>query len=174
MGALIHLRRDIAESKISFPIIMNADMLSYGSTEKAYEVATYASKLALIGKVGGVISQSGKCKLPKNASAVLYDDKKSVPSNCKKNTYDAFDDSAFASIVKNENLGAGKVDLDADTFLSSTGEIYLDAKNGSWEFMHGVACVIEYLAYQVSEEYGEKFSEEFFKNMEKSIDKAKR
>lgn len=49
-----------------------------------------------------------------------------------------------------------------------------DAKNGSWEFMHGVACVMEYLAYQVSEEYGEKFSEEFFKNMEKSIDKTKR
>ena len=48
-----------------------------------------------------------------------------------------------------------------------------DAKNGSWEFMHGVACVMEYLAYQVSEEYGEKFSEEFFKNMEKSIDKTK-
>lgn len=46
-----------------------------------------------------------------------------------------------------------------------------DAKNGSWEFMHGVACVMEYLAYQMSEEYGEKFSEEFFKNMEKSIDK---
>ena len=42
------------------------------------------------------------------------------------------------------------------------------------EFMHGVACVMEYLAYQVSEEYGEKFSEEFFKNMEKSIDKTKR
>ena len=49
-----------------------------------------------------------------------------------------------------------------------------DAKNGSWEFMHGVACVMEYLAYQVSENYGEKFSEEFFKNMQKSIDKAKR
>ena len=48
-----------------------------------------------------------------------------------------------------------------------------DAKNGSWEFMHGVACVMEYLAYQVSEDYGEKFSEEFFKNMRKSIDKVK-
>ena len=52
--------------------------------------------------------------------------------------------------------------------------VTFDAKNGSWEFMHGVACVMEYLAYQVSEEYGEKFSEEFFKNMEKSIDKTKR
>jgi hypothetical protein len=48
-----------------------------------------------------------------------------------------------------------------------------DAKNGSWEFMHGVACVMEYLAYQVSEEYLEKFSEEFSENMQKSIDKAK-
>ena len=49
-----------------------------------------------------------------------------------------------------------------------------DAKNGSWEFMHGVACVMEYLAYQVSEDYGEKFIEEFYKNFEKSVDKAKR
>lgn len=49
-----------------------------------------------------------------------------------------------------------------------------DAVNGSWEFMHGVACVMEYLAGRVSEEYLEKFSEEFYKNMEKSIDKAKR
>ena len=48
-----------------------------------------------------------------------------------------------------------------------------NAKNGSWEFMHGVACVMEYLAGRVSEEYLEKFSEEFYKNMEKSIDKAK-
>ncbi|MBQ8635903.1 hypothetical protein IJ425_07105 [bacterium] len=48
-----------------------------------------------------------------------------------------------------------------------------DAKNGSPEFMHGVACVMEYLAYQVSEEYGEKFIEEFDENMEKSIDKVK-
>ena len=48
-----------------------------------------------------------------------------------------------------------------------------DAKNGSWEFMHGVACVMEYLAGRVSEEYLEKFSEEFYKNMEKSIDKTK-
>ena len=133
MGSLIHLRRDIAESKISFPIIMNADMLSYGSTETAYKVATYASKLALVGKVGGVINESGKCRLPKNASAILYDNKKSVPANCKKNAYDAFDDSAFATIVKDENLGKGKVDLEADTFLSSTGEIFLDAKNGSWK-----------------------------------------
>ena len=47
-----------------------------------------------------------------------------------------------------------------------------DATNGSWEFMHGVACVMEYLAYQVSEEYFEEFQEKFWKNFEKSIDKA--
>ena len=27
-----------------------------------------------------------------------------------------------------------------------------DAVNGSWEFMHGVACVMEYLTSQISEE----------------------
>lgn len=48
-----------------------------------------------------------------------------------------------------------------------------DAKNGSWEFMHGVICVMEYLSYQVSEEYGEKFTDEFWKNFEKSIEKTK-
>ena len=48
-----------------------------------------------------------------------------------------------------------------------------DAKNGSWEFMHGIACVMEYLASRVSEEYLEKFSEEFSENMQKSIYKAK-
>ena len=47
-----------------------------------------------------------------------------------------------------------------------------DAKNGSWEFMHGVACVMEYLAYQVSEEYAIEFNEEFSNNFIISIDKA--
>lgn len=49
----------------------------------------------------------------------------------------------------------------------------LDAKNGSWEFMNGVATVMEYLAGQVSEEYLEKFQKEFFKNFQKSLDKAR-
>lgn len=48
-----------------------------------------------------------------------------------------------------------------------------DAKNGSWEFMHGVACVMEFLAYQVSEEYFEELQKEFYKNFEKSLDKVK-
>lgn len=48
-----------------------------------------------------------------------------------------------------------------------------DAKNGSWEFMNGVATVMEYLAFQVSEEYLEKFQEEFSKNFQKSLDKAR-
>jgi len=40
-----------------------------------------------------------------------------------------------------------------------------DAKNGSEKFMHGVSAVMEYLAYEVSEEYGNAFSEKFTKNM---------
>lgn len=43
-----------------------------------------------------------------------------------------------------------------------------DAENGSEKFMYGVNTVMEYLAYQVSEEYGEKFCEMFFENMIKS------
>ena len=47
-----------------------------------------------------------------------------------------------------------------------------DAKNGSWEFMHGVACVMAYLAEQVSEEYAIEFNEEFTNNFVTSVDKA--
>lgn len=47
-----------------------------------------------------------------------------------------------------------------------------DAVNGSWEFMHGVACVMAYLAEQVSEEYAIEFNEEFTNNFVISVDKA--
>ena len=46
-----------------------------------------------------------------------------------------------------------------------------DAKNGSWEFMHGVAAVMEYLAGEVSEDYYYKFQENFWKNFRESLDK---
>jgi hypothetical protein len=47
-----------------------------------------------------------------------------------------------------------------------------DAKHGSWEFMHGVAAVMEYLAYEISEDYGDEFQEKFWKNYRRSLDKA--
>lgn len=43
-----------------------------------------------------------------------------------------------------------------------------DAKNGSTEFMHGVAIVMEYLAYLVNDKYGAKISNAFLENMIKS------
>ena len=43
-----------------------------------------------------------------------------------------------------------------------------DAKNGSSVFMHGISTVMEYLAYTVSEEYGNNFSDEFVNNLIKS------
>lgn len=48
-----------------------------------------------------------------------------------------------------------------------------DAKNGSDKFMNGVNTVMEYLAYQVSEEYYNKFSDMFIKNMIESEKKVK-
>ena len=49
-----------------------------------------------------------------------------------------------------------------------------DAKNGSEKFMHGINTVMEYLAYQVSEEYCDEFSDMFMDNMIESEKKAKR
>ena len=40
-----------------------------------------------------------------------------------------------------------------------------DAKNGDKDIMCGVLTVMEYLAYEVSEEYGDNFSNTFVKNM---------
>ena len=40
-----------------------------------------------------------------------------------------------------------------------------DAKNGNENFMYGINAVMEYLAYEVSREYGDNFSDMFIKNM---------
>ena len=47
-----------------------------------------------------------------------------------------------------------------------------DANNGSAEFMHGVAIVMEYIAYNVSNEEGDNFSHLFIKNMVASEQKT--
>ena len=49
-----------------------------------------------------------------------------------------------------------------------------DATNGSKQFMYGISAVMEYLAYEVSEEFYEEYQEEFLKNLEKSIDKSQK
>lgn len=40
-----------------------------------------------------------------------------------------------------------------------------DAKHGNKHFMYGVNTVMEYLAYCVSDEYGDEFSKTFSQNM---------
>lgn len=45
-----------------------------------------------------------------------------------------------------------------------------DAVNGDKRFMHGVAMVMEYIAYNVNEEIGCEFEELFLENMIKSED----
>ena len=40
-----------------------------------------------------------------------------------------------------------------------------DAKNGKEDFMYGIETVMECLAYMVSDEYGDSFSDTFVKNL---------
>lgn len=47
-----------------------------------------------------------------------------------------------------------------------------DAKHGNRRYMYGIYTVMEWLAYKVSEEYGDEFSDTFFGNMHDSEDKA--
>ena len=48
-----------------------------------------------------------------------------------------------------------------------------DAKNGSAQFMYGISTVMEYLAYRVSDEYGDSFSDTFVNNLIASEQKVK-
>lgn len=40
-----------------------------------------------------------------------------------------------------------------------------NAKNGSTQFMYGISTVMECLAYRVSDEYGDSFSDTFVNNL---------
>ena len=40
-----------------------------------------------------------------------------------------------------------------------------DAKHGKEDFMYGISTVMECLAYMVSDEYGDSFSDTFVKNL---------
>ena len=40
-----------------------------------------------------------------------------------------------------------------------------DAKNGKEHFMYGISTVMEWIAYRVSDEVGDEFSDLFIKNM---------
>lgn len=46
-----------------------------------------------------------------------------------------------------------------------------DAEHGDKRYMYGVYTVMEYLAYKVSEEYGDNFSNMFLKNLVDSENK---
>ena len=48
--------------------------------------------------------------------------------------------------------------------ISMFNGIY-DAKNGSVQFMYGILTIMECLAYRVSDEYGDNFSDTFIKNL---------
>lgn len=49
-----------------------------------------------------------------------------------------------------------------------------DAKNGKPEFMHGIATVMEYIAYQVGDDCYEAFCDKFCENMRKSEKRARK
>ena len=40
-----------------------------------------------------------------------------------------------------------------------------DAKNGNEDFMYGIQTVMEFLAYTVSDDFGEKITKKFTQNM---------
>ena len=48
-----------------------------------------------------------------------------------------------------------------------------DAEHGSDKYMHGVAVVMEYIAYKISDEVGDEFSDTFLNNMIASEEYAK-
>ena len=47
-----------------------------------------------------------------------------------------------------------------------------DARNGKVDYMYGISTVMEFIAYSISDEVGDNFSNEFIKNMILSEERA--
>lgn len=48
-----------------------------------------------------------------------------------------------------------------------------DARHGSKKYMHGISTVMEYIAYNISDEVGDEFSNTFLNNLIASEERIK-
>ena len=136
----MYLRGDIKPASVSFPIPLLTNFFRNGSTEGwRYSVRSYP-KLALIGRVGHVLADNiNDIKLPENASAVMFSEKAWSSANFGQlPTYNLVADvwnptQHLSEISKQKNLDKGRIDVENERYISSTGELALDAKKDCWQ-----------------------------------------
>jgi len=136
IGALIHLRRDVSESKVVLPTLVESDFYTNGNTENAYRLSPQLAELALVAKTGNIVAkdaESAMKKLPANTAAVLYSSSVMMPRNSAKKIFDAFDKDLVAKVSSGVKLGDGAIDLANGTYLSSNRQLFLDTKNAAWK-----------------------------------------
>lgn len=134
-AVMMYSRRDIQPSPVSFPLFVKTDYYRNGTTKFFnYGVPGYAD-LALIGRIGYVISDKVEtAKLPENATAVFFTEDAWKSFDFKGALQLEFDKKkSLLSQVKNANIGKAKIDEQNKFYRSSTGELELDAKNENWK-----------------------------------------
>lgn len=134
-AVMMYTRKDISPSPVSFPIMLLTNYFRNGSTAYyCYGVPKY-SDLALVGRIGYVISYNVEtAKLPENATAVLFSEPAWRDFDIKGALQIKYDrNNPFASQIQKANIGKAKIDVENKFYRSSTGELELDGKNENWK-----------------------------------------
>jgi len=136
-GAMLFLRGDVAPASVSFPVVLLHNYYRNGQRKfYAWDIPG-TQKFGLVGRLGYVVSDTREsAKIPENASAVIFSEPAWRGIDTKGalavDIFDGKNGDVTEQLMK-ANLGKGKIDLKNEFYVSSTGEISLDAKRACWK-----------------------------------------
>lgn len=134
-AVFMYLRGDVKTASVSFPIPLLTSFYRNGATEGwASSIGTYTF-LALVGRVGHLLSDKiEEVKLPSDAAAVLMSESAWKSAKFDVPAFDIFEREKFLGEISSKcKLDKGVIDLENKTFKSSTGELFMDVKNLQWK-----------------------------------------
>lgn len=131
-GNLFFLRRDIRESELSVPLLLNRK--HFESPESADECGIVPRRIGLVAKTGNVLFSPGEAPvLPSGSVAAISSD--SVGEKLRLNVPVVRSTDHLNAFAKLEKLGAipkKSYDPASGTFVSSTGELTLRMKKNQF------------------------------------------
>lgn len=144
-GVMFFLRGDVTESDLELPLVMRRDFLNYEFVEKTIDQFGYKEdwnspalmkRMGLIGKLYLVMADPDQPPQLNARVPFLFTDAsmlawKNYAERPVINAYDC--DTGLKIVAKSGKLGKGSIDLEAQRFVSSTGELVLDRGRECWQ-----------------------------------------
>ncbi len=134
-GTVAFLRGDVKISEITYPFLLSR---KYLDSSKGGGFPDVGRRLGLIGKTGSLLADPGKAPaLPSGTRALISipgywkNVKFPVPFLESANSADAVDD--LNALLKQGAITGREYDPENDRYRSSTGELSLDRKNGTFQ-----------------------------------------